>query len=625
MNKKSVVEGHLVKHLPKIRQIVYRISKDEGVLDDIAQASCLQIIESERLWDGNEDKIKQWMNAVTRNTTLKTVFKNIKEKDRLKLSSEEKIKEKMQDSFISEEQIKWVINQYNDLTEKQRKILNMKYHQEMTITHIGKELGISKQTVSEHIAKAICKLRGKARSQGLLSVLMFWKWNFKMIKDFILLNAVTEIATVLLVLGGFGYSGYNLMSASPTTSFLLDVEEGEVNKENVTDVYALLGLLESDDFEVRDDAQNQLIGMGAKCLTGISTAYSDSSLEVKLIIDKIFEELYQNEQIRDDVVKTINQMVESKILSEKQSEEILRVYHIRTIEKFLDKLGSDRTLIIHEGTFTEEKYLEESCELTELSNLKIIGDGKDPVKFLSGYNGGGVVLIIRKCTDICLVNLEISVINPIKEETKEGVKEKVVRRYGNTKSARIVDCENVVIENSIVRDLKLYLDATKKIFIRNTMIKNFTQIWLQSCKGAVFEKVKIHDNVSSEYLMYIFQTTVEFKDCEVDNLKSNKKTGQKNDEVGRIFWIRRFRGEKVGTDVLFEGGSIKYNPFVKICDMIDDIAFKDVEFRSCPLKYSEKNDVPQTTSDMNKSLIENAKRQLEGESSSDSKGEGSDK
>jgi len=45
INSKNSVNETVVEHLPKLRQIVRKISKNEGVADDIVQECCVQIIE----------------------------------------------------------------------------------------------------------------------------------------------------------------------------------------------------------------------------------------------------------------------------------------------------------------------------------------------------------------------------------------------------------------------------------------------------------------------------------------------------------------------------------------------------------------------------------------------------
>jgi len=47
MNTSQLLTETLVDHLPKLRRIVDRIAKNEGVVDDIAQETCVCIIEKE--------------------------------------------------------------------------------------------------------------------------------------------------------------------------------------------------------------------------------------------------------------------------------------------------------------------------------------------------------------------------------------------------------------------------------------------------------------------------------------------------------------------------------------------------------------------------------------------------
>ena len=47
------ITPYLVDHLPKIRSLIYRISRDQGVVDDITQECCARIIEKEKLYKGD--------------------------------------------------------------------------------------------------------------------------------------------------------------------------------------------------------------------------------------------------------------------------------------------------------------------------------------------------------------------------------------------------------------------------------------------------------------------------------------------------------------------------------------------------------------------------------------------
>jgi len=515
----------------------------------------------------------------------------------------------------------------------------MRYHKEITMTNIGNKLGGNIQTVPEHFAKTISKLQDKVRPQVLLGLLLFWKWDSRIVKDFVVSNTLTGIVTVLLIIGsvGHGRTGvHNLIPTSPETNCLFYIEDKEIKKDDMANVPALLKLLEADDFEVRDDAQEQLNDMGAKCLPDISKAYSDSSFEVKRIIRAILKKLYESEKTRDATDKTIAQMVTSKILSEEHSEEILSVYHIRTVEKFLDTLGSDRTLIIYKGTFTDEKCLQETCKLNAIRNLKIVGDGKEPVKFLFSYDvGAREVLVFNKCKDISLVNLDITKTVEIKVEEKEEVKEepkekskeetkkieeKVVRKKFPkiNKAIKITECENVAIENSVISDFQLLFTENKKLVVKNSAIKKYQIMGFLNCEGLEFEKVKMYENIlNMTCLMYILRTEIKFSDCEIDNLKYFFN-GRK-DLVPTIFDVVVLPNGKTESSVSFEGGSIKYNPFITICKSIDHVSFKDVEFSSYFAKYSGNVEkVPQSRKDMNSRVIENMKSQSDNNGSSDS-------
>jgi len=173
MNTRATLLEEFVDHVPKLRRIVSRIAKREGIVDDITQEACVRIIEKESLWNKKPSQFSQWMNTVTRNLT----------KDHLKKKKEQSLEGKENYFFcpeakdFSEDQIAWVINQFQALPEKQRQVLNMRYYQNMTVTQIGKELGITHQTVSHHIHFALKALRKKAKEHGLLAVLFPWNWD----------------------------------------------------------------------------------------------------------------------------------------------------------------------------------------------------------------------------------------------------------------------------------------------------------------------------------------------------------------------------------------------------------------------------------------------------------------
>jgi len=48
MNSNGALREVFVGHVPKLRKIVSRIVKQEGIVDDIAQEACIRIIEKEK-------------------------------------------------------------------------------------------------------------------------------------------------------------------------------------------------------------------------------------------------------------------------------------------------------------------------------------------------------------------------------------------------------------------------------------------------------------------------------------------------------------------------------------------------------------------------------------------------
>ena len=59
------------------------------------------------------------------------------------------------------------MEELKDLTVKQKQVLMMKYFKGMRVGDIAELIGISHQTVSEHLQKALHTLQVKARHQGI--------------------------------------------------------------------------------------------------------------------------------------------------------------------------------------------------------------------------------------------------------------------------------------------------------------------------------------------------------------------------------------------------------------------------------------------------------------------------
>jgi len=392
------------------------------------------------------------------------------------------------------------------------------------------------------------------------------------------------VVTVVLSAGRYG-----LMAMSPNTDFLLNNENEKINKEEA-EISALIKLLDVDDFETRDDAQKQLIDRGAKCLSALSEAYSESSTEVQARVRAIFKLLHLNQKIKDDVVKIIEQMINSKVLSYEQADEILEIYRIRSFEQFTQNLGSDRTLIIYEGAFTKNNSRKAGYNLKGIHNLSIVGEGKSPVKFLI-RNGGDNVFTFSKCSNLSLINLDIGH-SPKLESSCSGA---VLSFYS---------CENILIEDSIMfgcGTIGFTLDNVKKFYVKNSTIKectNYGAMSLFNCEDVIFEKLKIHDNITYRSHFKIMECSkVRFKYCEINNLEYHGYVANKK-------WpLSMFHISGESKDISFESGVINYHTHFKIVNVKDSMLFKNVEFKGYTFK------IPQDVVKANDKLTKQVKAQ----------------
>ena len=319
----------LVDHLPYIRRVVSKVAKNSGVIDDISQEACVRIIEKEKLWDNGAGQLFSWMNMVARNLTINQMSKK---KEQL-LGGKEDAFPHTEFREFSEEQVEWVIKQFSSLPQKQKKILDMKYNQDLTLTQIGKELGITRQSVSHHINMALKTLRHEAKTRGMLAYLFPWNWD-KRIMEIIALNKMAEVAATVLVLGCAGFVGFKTMefhfssdadtnkqyTFSKTLSFAdidrnkgvpssgygsinsLSEKKSDTNTETSenTALEQLIELLKSDDLEVRNKAIQTLAEMGEKSLASVEKYMFEkaTSLDVRLCLLNVLEKMIENKKAK---------------------------------------------------------------------------------------------------------------------------------------------------------------------------------------------------------------------------------------------------------------------------------------------------------------------------------------
>jgi len=249
MNANEAIKGSLEDRLPQIRRIVQRIARNDGVVDDIVQECCVQIIEKEHLCR-NEGKMTQWVNAVVRNLTLRQVGRKRWERERTVPLEEEKVISLPEVKEFSEEHIGWMLQQFKSLADMQKQVVQLYYFKEMNTVEISKELGISKQAVSGHLSRALSTLKKRAKAQGLLGLLLPWNWDFSRWAKVGLMAVEQKVVVggfaVLLFVGGYvvseGFLGTDepgkrvagITPIKPSNSSLPEVKPVEVPKPKNT-------------------------------------------------------------------------------------------------------------------------------------------------------------------------------------------------------------------------------------------------------------------------------------------------------------------------------------------------------------------------------------------------------
>jgi RNA polymerase sigma-70 factor (ECF subfamily) len=171
MSSDPKVRNHLEGHVGHIEKIVRKIAKNEAVVDDLTQECCVRIIEKEELWGGNESKLSQWMNSISRNVVINAIMRRkrpVAQSQRLletEVSAEDEVKD------FDEGDVSWLMEQVMNLSERQKEIVHLHYFKGMKLNEIAVELGISPPAVSKQLTQARSVIRSKkAADGGLMSL-----------------------------------------------------------------------------------------------------------------------------------------------------------------------------------------------------------------------------------------------------------------------------------------------------------------------------------------------------------------------------------------------------------------------------------------------------------------------
>jgi len=232
MSQKKIIEDHLVSYLPQIRKVVCKIVKNEDVIDDISQECCVRIIEKEHIWDGNVLKLDQWMNMISRNLAIRSLQKKIVKS--INLSQSQDIALKKNEPPFSEEQIKWVMNQFSKLSTKHQKILKLKYYHGLKTMEIAKALNMPHQNVSRDIALALKKIKRQTTFQAFTAPLLPWNWDMKfLVKVFLMKIKIAAVVLFIIILTTMIYLGTK-DTKTPEINSISVVSNNLSNDKNTT-------------------------------------------------------------------------------------------------------------------------------------------------------------------------------------------------------------------------------------------------------------------------------------------------------------------------------------------------------------------------------------------------------
>lgn len=147
-------------YYPKIRRYIgKKIYGDSNTADDLTSTTFEKALKSIKSFRWQGISFSAWIYRIANNTVIDFYRSNAKKKgDALQNDIEDKntnIESKSQQSDTTD-YIKTVLN---SLSERERKIIMMKFYEGMTNTEIAESLGISETNVSTIVYRTMAKLR----------------------------------------------------------------------------------------------------------------------------------------------------------------------------------------------------------------------------------------------------------------------------------------------------------------------------------------------------------------------------------------------------------------------------------------------------------------------------------
>jgi len=171
----SAFDSIYKKYSVRIYSFVFGIIKSKADAQDIVQEVFI------KLWDKREIlnehlSFKSFLFTIAHNTTIDLIRKRVKEKDFVAMVKSKQIplnsnSDNLQLEF--EELQKKLNNTVENLPERQKQVYTLSRNEELSYKEIAIKMGISVNTVENHMVKALKFIRSNIKNTGYLSALFY--------------------------------------------------------------------------------------------------------------------------------------------------------------------------------------------------------------------------------------------------------------------------------------------------------------------------------------------------------------------------------------------------------------------------------------------------------------------
>lgn len=163
MSKKNIVESNI----GLVRSVVSKFVKENLEDSDLFSIGCEGLIKAAGTFDSSKSKFSTWATRIIKQKIIDELRKNKKNNinsfSSLGLEKEDQLVESKQISNFPSHIICSIIKNSKD---EEKKIVNLYYLEQKTLSDIAKQLKISKEGVRKKIQRAITNIRGDLVSKG---------------------------------------------------------------------------------------------------------------------------------------------------------------------------------------------------------------------------------------------------------------------------------------------------------------------------------------------------------------------------------------------------------------------------------------------------------------------------